>query len=145
MKRLLPLIALLTLLWLHSTAQNLVPNPSFEQYSLCPVYPGDFYPLNWNGYKSPDYFNECDDSLFYVSVPHNSAGFQYAHTGFAYSGLYARATSNNYTNYREIIRTKLIDTLIIGTKYYVSFYASLAEYSNCASNKIGALYNVPQS
>jgi len=142
MKKLLLISVIISLSFSRAFSQiNLVPNFSFEEYYYaCPVYPGDFLPLNWNAYKSPDYFNACDDSLFYVSVPYNAAGYQYANTGFAYSGLYARASTNTFTNYREIIGCKLIDTLIIGTKYYVSFYASLAEYSNCASNKLGALF-----
>ena len=66
----------------NGLAQNLVPNPSFEDMVQCP--PGwtqiEFATgwINPNGY-SPDYFNSCvpDTGCCNIfSVPNNSYGFQ---------------------------------------------------------------------
>ncbi|MBI4649114.1 MAG: T9SS type A sorting domain-containing protein, partial [Bacteroidia bacterium] len=122
-------------------AQNLVPNHSFEEYSNCPSYPGDMFAIGWQSIYTADYYNSCDDSLCYVSVPHNIIGYQHAVTGNAYSGLFTRATSNTFSNYREFISCQLNNPLTIGEKYYVSFMASLADKSNCATNNLGALFS----
>ena len=124
-------------------AQNLVPNPSFEEYDACPVYCGDYdgYIGNWGSFYTADYFNSCDDSLYYVAVPNNMLGFQYAATGNGYSGLFTRATSNTFPNYREIIVCQLDSSLTIGEKYYISFKINLANNSNCATNNLGVLFS----
>lgn len=121
--------------------QNLVPNPSFEEYILCPS--NDDQVPNAQGWvrrgDSPDYFNSCS-SIF--SVPYNWGGYQPAATGNAYCGL---GTYGYYWpfNIREFIQTTLISPLTNGSKYYISFKLSLSInnnlYFNCATNKIGAL------
>jgi hypothetical protein len=75
---------------------NLVPNPSFETYTLCPDNMsgqggGDSDQLSralgWAGYsQTPDYFNKCSSNTV-VSTPNNMAGYQQPHTGNSYAGL----------------------------------------------------------
>ena len=110
---------------------NLVNNPSFEEFYSCPQGSAE---LNlskyWWGYSS-DYYNACSPSSIYgVSVPMNGAGFQYAHTGNAYSGcsIYNRQIIS-LPDYRETIKTKLSDTLIVNKRYCTNFYVSLANGS----------------
>lgn len=121
-------------------AQNLVPNPSFETHSMCPVNPADlsslasWYPMQaHNG--SPDYFNSCGSS--FVGVPSNTFGYQAAFDGNAYVGI----STYNYgaTNY-EYIQTYLTSPMIAGQSYTISFYVSLADDSRYSSNNIGALF-----
>ena len=52
---------------LPAFAQNLVPNPSFEEHTACPVtigFQGFSKPLQWEKWnESPDYFHTCAGSL----------------------------------------------------------------------------------
>ncbi len=121
-------------------AQNLVSNPSFEEYTECP--PSNGYVENCVGWYSAtataDYCNACAPLLSGVSIPSNTYGYQQPYDGSAYMG--GAAYVQGY-EYRECIRGTLIEPLVVGTKYYVSFKVSLAEnQSNCGSNKIGALF-----
>lgn len=123
---------------------NLVPNPSFEDTIGCPTMMGQvtkaifWHDLN----ETPDYFNSCS-SLNMLSVPYNYGGFQYAHTGDAYMGLFTYTTSGFY---REIIGAYLTAPLIIGQKYYVNFkvcagFNPWVGNINAATNKLGMLFS----
>ncbi len=120
-------------------AQNIVPNPSFEDYSFCPNYSGQVYKaIGWSSYgNSPDYFNLCSSSIL-VSVPNNSFGNQCATTGNGYCGFYSYVPFNNY---REFIGIQLTSQLCIGEKYYISFKINVADNFNCATNKLGVLFS----
>lgn len=123
---------------------NLVPNPSFEQYSQCPTNQGQVSFANgWGEYASADYFNSCS-SVPNFSVPINWSGNHPAASGNAYCAL---ATFGRYwPNGREFIFTSLTTTLNIGTKYYLSFKTcagiSSQLWTYMTSNKIGALLTV---
>jgi hypothetical protein len=127
---------------------NLVPNPSFEEYSQCPD-PTILNPIpnttlelanGWtspNGF-SPDYFNVC--SLNNNSIPDNDFGYQTARTGNAYVGLIDMLEIDS----REYIQSELINELIVGKEYFVKFYVSLSENCPFASNDIGVYFsNLP--
>ena len=86
---------------------------------------------------TPDYFNSCSNGDF--GVPQNIAGFQNAHSGNAYAGI---GVFEIGTNAREKIGIEITEQLQIGTKYFVSYYVSLADTTICyATNKIGALFS----
>ncbi|HEV8515493.1 MAG TPA: OmpA family protein [Cyclobacteriaceae bacterium] len=124
-----------------SFAQNLVPNPGFEEYFKCPgsynppgsdknIAPGWISPT----LGTPDLFNRC--SFGNAGVPHNWAGVAHAHKGYGYSGIYAWVNNNNY---REYLQAKLIDSLERGKKYQVEFFFRLSVYSKYSVDRIGAL------
>ena len=120
------------------TAQNLVPNPSFENYIACPTGSGQidslqnwFVPVNHGG--TPDYYNSCDTGS--LGVPHNFTGYQFASSGNGYIGLINYATLINI-DYREYIQVRLTTPLIANKTYRVSFKCCLAEYSQYATNDI---------
>lgn len=123
---------------LSLSAQNLVVNPSFEGYSLCPPSMSAIqqylpYASGWKDMaQSPDYFNVCNTAG--VGVPTNTVGYQQARTGVAYSGIF----KDNFTpslQGREYIRGSLVCPLDSGTIYEVSYYVSQAEdYENCSNN-----------
>lgn len=123
------------------SAQNLVPNPSFEQYDTCPDnYNQLNYASGWNiRINTPDYFNACA-SNFAVSIPSNGNGYQYPATGSAYAGFLGYAQSN----IREYLGGNLLSPLEIGHKYFVTFKISLANGDGsielCGINKIGILF-----
>lgn len=126
------------------SSQNLVTNPSFEQYDTCPDNTWQITrAVGWyNCGYSPDYYNVCDTTNF-VSVPYNFCGFQYAATGNAYAGMI-----NYYgtpINLREYFGTQLLDSLKIGHKYIASFKTSFSINQNpescIAINKLGIKFS----
>ena len=115
---------------------NLVPNPSFEYYSSCPINPGDILmaePWVDPTLATSDYFNICNGSV--VGVPTTLGGNQDAHTGVGYAGFDTYITPGSY---REYVQVKLNDTLIIGKRYCVNFYVSLSDTEQYAVDRIGA-------
>jgi hypothetical protein len=69
-------------------AQNLVYNPSFEEYSNCPDGPARLWYAT--GCSSPpqndaEYLNSCSTVPFY-SVPNQIYNYQKAHSGEAFVG-----------------------------------------------------------
>jgi hypothetical protein len=126
-------------------AQNLVPNPSFEENTECPNFTGALEnSLHWLIFRdSPDYMNSCTSNSL-LDVPYNYFGYQEAASGRAYAGLYTMGIKE----YREIIGIGLSDPLEIGQKYYVSYKAVLAYNGNgistCYSNNLGAKFSTNQ-
>ena len=130
-------------------AQNLVPNPSFEDTIHCPEGADQVsYSSGWSSYgNSPDYFNSCGATPT-VNVPQNALGYQPAASGNAYCGFatYVSPPLIGPDDYREYLGRMLSANLITGTKYYVSFKVSLAYDgrlgpANCASNNLGVKFS----
>ena len=113
-------------------AQNLVPNPSFENYSYCPNGPSQINALDdWTNpaNSSPDYFNSCyaGPPLPGQGVPNNGIGYQPARTGEGYVGIIVHGTG---TTVREYLQVLLPQPLIAGECYYVEMHTSSAFYSS---------------
>lgn len=132
-------------------AQNLAPNPSFELTDSCPASAGfndGARPLYWHRWdQSPEYFHACAgdvggiDSLW--DVPQNGFTWQYAHDGDAYVGM------GLYTvdDFRELVGAPLIEPLVVGQTYYVSFWVNLATegsyyWLRWACNNQGVLFTM---
>ncbi len=126
----------LLLLSIYNTAQNLVPNPSFE-YTSCPV---TFSSINgclpWTGtIGTPDYYNTCSSNTS-SSVPKNflDMNYQIPKTGNAYAGFEPFAIYGN--NSRENLSEQLINNLINNSYYLVRFYVVNAQLYPSAHNNI---------
>lgn len=122
---------------------NLVPNPSFEVKDTCPNNTGQiFHAVPWFNptQGTPDYLNSCSS---FLGVPGNLWGYQNAHLGNAYAGFFASIsdTSMGISNYREYLEVKLDSSLIAGVEYFVSFYLSLSDSMNFATDRIGAYFS----
>jgi len=119
-------------------AQNLVPNPSFEDTLGCPhgVPDLDGKCQDWHSFRgTPDYFHTCSNNEGF----YNSWGYQAAHIGQAYAGFATYQVT--VRNSAEQLGAQLSSSLIVGIKYYLSFYVSPAFnylYTNIATNKMGA-------
>ncbi len=127
-------------------AQNLVPNPGFEQLNHCPVNQNDFTAIpNWYSVlqNSPDFFNVCETGD--GGVPYNFLGHQQPQQGSGYAGV---VLFINNLEYREYIGVKLTQPLQATIEYCVSFYVSAADSAGLQTNTIGAyigdsIYPVP--
>lgn len=121
-----------------SFAQNIISNPGFENYTVCPTLvaqmpnaTGWFNPTNHVG--SADYFHTCTGGNF-IGVPINFAGDQAAHGGDGYIGL-----SLYYTfapNFREYAYSQLDSTLQFGVPYILTAWVSLADQCNYATDDL---------
>ena len=121
-------------------AQNLVPNPGFEDYNNCPSSFSDIsYAPGYNLFPTvkawinplktttPDYYNACAPapslSNSSVHVPANTMGYQKARTGNAYAGIVPYSGQWGF-NYSEYIECRLLQPLVAGHTYDVEFYVS---------------------
>ena len=107
---------------------NLVPNNSFEILDSCPKNLNELVcAKNWQAtHATPDLLAYCYNGVSnYAKSPDNSVGYQCPSNGNNYGGFISYLNINN-TCYQEILGIKLIDSLIIGQKYYMSFKLSLA-------------------
>ncbi|HNW97456.1 MAG TPA: gliding motility-associated C-terminal domain-containing protein [Bacteroidales bacterium] len=137
MKKVL-IILLFFLYTVKGITQNLVPNPSFEEYSICPSSLGQLsFSIPWQNpnNRTPDFCNSCCSISTGSSVPDNSWGNENAHTGIGYSGICSFYKSELG---REYVQVLLIDSLKNNTIYCVEFYVSLGDKSDYAVNNLGA-------
>jgi hypothetical protein len=122
-------------------AQNLVPNPGFDNFLTCPVGFSQFqgYVANWvnPNTATPDYMHACANPNP-AGMPHNGVGWQQTHAGSGYSGMYAFAG----TLYREFIQVQLTTTLVAGVQYDFHMFVVLHNRSQTAIDDIGAYLSV---
>lgn len=117
---------------------NMVHNPSFEEHRRCPTKIDALGVMReaeawWQPTQgSSDYFNACGSRE--CNVPRNKMGFQEAHSGEAYCGIYC-----SQELYREYLQTELKHPLQAGKRYRLSFWASLADKSPQAVSPLGAV------
>ena len=154
MRRALILISLvLTFLAVELQSQNLVSNPSFEEYYQCP---DDFWgigqAIGWLPFRHEgEYFNSCVENGF-TDVPGSSfAGYQHAFHGNGYAGIIGAKYGIGFDQKRDFIGTQLIQPLEVGINYFVSFRINRAlggfypKYSNAAINNFGVLFTMEEN
>ncbi len=124
-----------------ATAQNLVSNPSFEQYTTCPTNFAQITKcINWQNHTSggsPDYFNACAATVSGVKVPNNFLGSQAAASGNAYAGIISYNGAS--PDFREYVNGTL-SSLSPGAVYEVSVSVSLADSSGYGIDDLGAYF-----
>jgi outer membrane protein OmpA-like peptidoglycan-associated protein len=121
---------------LRISAQNLVPDPGFENLRKMPTKKNNsiactknwFCPMNGAG----DYYHH--DAERHAGTPRNVFGKQEPHSGEAYAGICIRK------KFIEYIETKLTDTLQKDRDYLVEFYISRANRSIGAVKEFGVLF-----
>lgn len=129
---------------LLAQSQNLVPNPSFEEYTICPSNPVDSIEIEkatpWKSYRqTPDFFHPCDETGVMSSPMSSVYGYGVPYHGIGKAGFIGVGGSST----REIIGVQLNEPLIIGESYYVSFYLLRTfgggghSNCNCASSHPG--------
>ncbi|TAK33133.1 MAG: gliding motility-associated C-terminal domain-containing protein [Saprospiraceae bacterium] len=121
-------------------SQNLVPNPSFEEYTSCPISTWSnnsiIYALNWSTPTlSTDYFHACTvDPL--IAVPQNFKGYQNARTGEGYAGIFVYIPPIWETPYvntnKEYLSNMLATAMEKDSIYQVKLFVSLSDNSDYA-------------
>ena len=145
MKRITVAVSLLFLSF-TAAAQNLIPNPGFEQYSQvpCGCMQGSLaqYVTGWEnaGGGTPDFIcteskQECYAST--NSMHWDSYGAEQPHGG---KGMGMIMTSGHNGSYREYLGVTLTRPLVKGTQYYAEFYVTLGDYCGVATNNLGMLF-----
>ena len=127
---------------------NIVPNPSFETYTACPVTgPSPITYVAQVGLATPwyqptsgssDYFNNCVTAASTAGVPTNFRGTQAAKTGNAYVGFIVK---NIIANYREYVQTPLSAPLIAGHTIRATMYVSVDDLL-CTTDALGMYFSV---
>ncbi|MBX7182979.1 MAG: hypothetical protein K1X82_12765 [Bacteroidia bacterium] len=134
---------LLCLCKISKAQENLVPNPSFEDFINCPVYfnqaPHDTFnaAIWYNLWQSPDYFNNCGNGLgnIYSALGGGAEGKD----GVAYIGI---AVWVPVFLGREVVGTKLLDSLKVNHKYNCSFWVMKPDSFRYATKNIGLYFSV---
>lgn len=132
------------LLTFSLSGQNLIPDPSAEDFVECPSSLGniDVYTSSWQTFRgSPDYWHSCSENP--LLGWNNSVGYQGPRTGEGYLGLVA--FHSGLAEGRESFGIELQEPLQVGQTYYLSFYISAAYRPNgfnMTSNNIGCLFMV---
>lgn len=120
---------------------NLVPNPSFEEYTGCPSTGDEIgFAAPWDSPTTgtSNYFNGCATTQS-AGVPTNNVGSQSAKHGDAYGGFFAYHA--DFLSYREYLQVPLNTTLVPSKKYEISFYVSRSDNSAFAIDSIGAYFH----
>ena len=121
-----------------SAQQNLVPNGSFEDYTVCPDNAGQVNNAkHWFDptYTSSDYYNACCSNNI-AGVPNNFYGSKSAYDGNGMMG-FAMFSGIFYPNSREYIAVKLLDKLDSNVNYCFSCYISPSGDWKYACNGFG--------
>ncbi len=126
-------------------AQNIVPNPSFEDNANCPSgldNIGSFGTAsdldNWYNPTdgNPDYYNACVTSSTTAGIPANFYGLQATITGDGYAGFLAYDETNGSRDYLSV---ELSEPMVLGNTYCIEFSVSLAEFTYVAVEEIAML------
>lgn len=123
-------------------SQNLIADSSFEKNSRIPIELSSIgLNASWSAptVGTTDLFCECGKKLREKSeaqVPKNLFGSQKANSGKCYAGFYLFS----HGDYREYLITQLNSPLSGGTKYELSMYVSLADYSRAAIYRMGVAF-----
>ncbi|TAE20052.1 MAG: gliding motility-associated C-terminal domain-containing protein [Bacteroidetes bacterium] len=147
------LLCMLCMAFLSSRAQNLVPNPSFEEYKkldgLCQylnipdnTYLEDFV-KNWFSptNATPDYWRTDIPSNCNLNIVDKLNSLP--KTGNATGGIITYSQNGTIINKsREYLENKLSQKLTIGKSYHVRFYAlNRQKQSGWVSNNLGAYFS----
>lgn len=138
---------------LMGRTQNLVPNPSFEEYNDLPCgyfANGDVFSYvvkDWVSptEASPDLFAYGNDLEVCPNNPFSNTTVTIANQapkdGFAMAGLVNLWDVLVARTYREYIQVKLNEELIPGKNYHIGFYSNLADVSLIASDNLAIYFS----
>lgn len=127
----------------------MIPNGSFENYSVCPTQFGQLTrAISWMNPSvggqtnpgSPDFLNACDTANN-AGVPYNNVGYQFAHSGNGYAGIALWSPVPGLENFREYLECPLDTVLQAGQCYHFEMYVNLANNMRYTTDAIGAYFS----
>jgi len=123
----------------HCTAQNLIPNPSFEDTSTTGW--GIYLPNQWQmaggGNTQPEYYNPFHDTLW--TIPQSYFGYQFAQQGTKYLGMAMYLLAfRDWKPLRDYIQVNLRQPLMADSTYCFRIHVNLPDSMQHASrNQLG--------
>lgn len=128
-------------------AQNLVPNPSFEDTDSCTYGLGLGELQHWySAFGTPDHLQSCLPYGSANGLPLNIFTFQHPSEGNSCAGIFTYDASSGQ-EWREWLMVPLLEPLLLGQSYYCSFRANAAyggselnPMNRLASNNLGMLF-----
>lgn len=120
-------------------AQNLVPNNSFEEFTVdCSGFVAYDELSNWriiNCANSPGTGNECSGN-----VPYSSVGFQYAQDGESFIVINPFVMNMNGVpgNPQTYANIDLVEPLVAGEEYCLSLWMNMADSANYRTGSLSA-------
>jgi hypothetical protein len=128
---------------LRCEAQNLVPNPGFEDTDSCTFGLGLGELRHWySAYLTPDHLQSCQPYGTANGLPLNIFTFQHPFEDNSCAGIFTYDGHSGY-EWREWLMVPLLSTLVPGQTYYCSFRANAAFGGNqtwFASSNLGMLF-----
>lgn len=129
-------------------AQNLVPNPGFEESDSCSFGSGLGTIHSWySANNTPDQLKGCQPYGSAYSLPLNLWSFQFPYDGDFCLGLITYHQNGANDEQREWVMAPLLEPLVPGQSYYCSFRANAgfggnAQYPQIwlANDKVGMLF-----
>ena len=126
-------------------AQNLVPNPSFENFTSCPGG-GAFYKVSpWCGLSGgEDSYHVCFNTIGGpggTGVPYGAQGFQYPRTGDGLGSIEIIRIGVGTQDHREYIQVPLLTALKAGKIYCSTMYLNLYNESKYTTDKVGMYFS----
>jgi hypothetical protein len=126
--------------------QNLVPNPSFEEYLECPISSGQLWsvpPWEKFGTGGVNFYHECGTSC--CGIPENDLGGGQARTGEAYISI--ATVYNNHAmaplfSESQFLGTTLTEPLVVGKRYRATFFLMLVDSARFAGKNVGAHFSI---
>ncbi len=128
----------------YSQSTNLVPNPSFEDYTNCPNSYGYLEKaLHWfDGCATlSSYYNCCANNTFpHIGVPYNGGcNYLIPKSGNAYAGIFAELSPDNRRAYLEV---RLTEPLKANTGYHAGFWICMYDCLYLAMDMAGMYFSV---
>ncbi len=130
---------------LTGKAQNLLPNPSFENFTSCPKFQEFYKLIPWCGLSGgEDSYHACFNSIGGpggTGVPYCSQGFQYPRTGNGFGSFFLIVIGAGSQDKREYIQVPLSNPLKAGRTYCGTMYLNLFNDSKYTTDKVGMYFS----
>ena len=121
---------------LRCEAQNLVPNPGFEETDSCTFGLGLGALHHWySAYLTPDHLQSCLPYGSANGLPMNQFTFQEPYDGISCAGIHTYDDDSGQ-EWREWLMVPLLYTMVPGQTYYCSFRANAGFGGNAPNPNI---------
>jgi hypothetical protein len=129
-----------------ATAQNLVPNPSFEDTTNCHLPEGQYEfmlglarPWFSANAATPDVYS--GNPVVACGTNTIQEGLMNAHDGLRYAGAYMYTNSSTSGGTKEYMAVRLSQDLVAGNVYRLSMYLARSSFSRFSVDTIGAYFS----